>query len=444
MFAILFPALLSTLIIAAHFFRFGEPGLVCVALLSSALLLFKRRWALRSFQFLLAVAGVVWIHTLLRLATWRFEMGEPWIRLSLILGGVALFTVFSAWLLGREKCLARFRCDGSLFVRVWTFSLTAVLLGVVHVAANRSPVGPMLLVERFFPTWGWLEVFFLAVYAAFISGNMLQVRGVSVLRNKIWALFSAVFFGQLVLGLWGVLGEVPEATRFLMTGNLHLPIPALILAGPLFRGGGFFMLILFAVTILLVGPAWCSHLCYIGAWDSVLATKMKRPKKLPLWRESLRRWILLGVVVLALGLRFMGVEGVWAAVASAVFGIAGVVLMFVGSRKTGMMIHCTSYCPIGVMATVVGRVSPFRFKINSSCTDCGACTLACRYDALKREDIQKRRAGISCTLCGDCMSRCKPQSLEYQFFALKGPRARALFIVLIVSLHALFLGVARM
>ena len=37
------------------------------------------------------------------------------------------------------------------------------------------------------------------------------------------------------------------------------------------RGGGLFMAILFSASVLLVGPAWCSWLCYIGAWDDRVA-----------------------------------------------------------------------------------------------------------------------------------------------------------------------------
>ncbi len=93
--------------------------------------------------------------------------------------------------------------------------------------------------------------------------------------------FSMVFFAQLLLGLAGI-------EKLLMTGKLHLPVPALIIAGPLFRGEGVFMLILFAATVLLVGPAWCSYLCYIGAWDNYAATAQKRPGRLPSWRPWLR------------------------------------------------------------------------------------------------------------------------------------------------------------
>ena len=83
-------------------------------------------------------------------------------------------------------------------------------------------------------------------------------------------IFSIIFFSQLILGVVGL-------EKLLMTGKLHLPVPALIAAGPLFRGTGFFMAILFTFSVLLVGPAWCSWLCYIGAWDNYAAKFKKIP-----------------------------------------------------------------------------------------------------------------------------------------------------------------------
>ena len=53
-----------------------------------------------------------------------------------------------------------------------------------------------------------------------------------------------------------------------MTGKLHLPVPMMILAGPIYRGHTSVMSILFLSTLILSGPAWCSHLCYFGAIDN--------------------------------------------------------------------------------------------------------------------------------------------------------------------------------
>ena len=47
-------------------------------------------------QVLLILGSLVWIYTLWNLAHLRQAMGEPWERLALILGVIALFTAGSA------------------------------------------------------------------------------------------------------------------------------------------------------------------------------------------------------------------------------------------------------------------------------------------------------------------------------------------------------------
>jgi len=93
---------------------------------------------------------------------------------------------------------------------------------------------------------------------------------------------------------------------------------------------------------------------------------------------------------------------------------------------------------------VLGKLSPFRVRIVSACNECGACTHFCRYDALSMEDIRRRRPGWSCTLCGDCLRACHDRFLEYRVLGLHGDAARAVFLTLVVPLHATFLGVARL
>jgi polyferredoxin len=223
----------------------------------------------------------------------------------------------------------------------------------------------------------------------------------------------------------------------------HFPIPALIAAGPIYRGGGFFMLTLFGVTLLLVGPAWCSHICYLGAWDQAAASRRRKPADLPRWHQKLRGALLVLVLVAAWGLRAAGAPLALAGGLALAFGLLGVALMLLWSRRAGVMAHCVAYCPIGLLAVWLGRVSPFRLRIDSGCDGCMRCRPACRYAALTRDDIDRRRPGNSCTLCGDCVGTCPHGSLHYRFAGLGPAAARALFITLAVALHAATLGLAR-
>jgi len=317
--------------------------------------------------------------------------------------------------------------------RVAAFALSFGLLTLVQLLVAR----PMLVAERFVPGAGWIEVILLAVYAAWLIGLLYDPRSTALWRRRLWTFFSLIFFAQLALGLIGV-------ERFLMSGKLHLPIPAMIVAGPLYRGEGLFMPILFTVTVLLVGPAWCSYLCYIGSWDLNAAVGRKRPAQLPGWRNWFRFGILGMIVAAAVGLRLLGVASLAATVAGIAVGLLGVGVMVLVSPRMGTMVHCAMYCPIGLLADVLGKLSPFRLRINQdACTDCGACAIKCRYGALRPEHIEARRPGLSCTLCGDCISACRGRSIEYGFVGLSPRMARTVFLVLVVSLHAVFLGVAR-
>lgn len=318
----------------------------------------------------------------------------------------------------------------------WTplaaFLTTATLLVLIQVLVRR----PVILAERFWVGGGIVEAALLSAYAGLVAHAMSDERRSARWRRRAWVLFSAVFFAQLALGLVG-LGE------FLMTGVLHLPVPAMIVAGPLYRGAGLFMPILFVVATLLAGPAWCSHLCYLGGWDLLAARATRRPRRLPSWRRAAQVGMLAAVGGVALALGLAGASPIVATGLGLAFGLAGVAVMLTWSRRTGQMTHCLTWCPIGVLATTIGRLSPWRMRIAPGCDDCGACTPACRYDALWPEHLRARRPGPSCTLCGDCVRVCKRRFIEYRVFRLSPRASRLAFLVVIVSLHAVFLGVAR-
>ncbi len=425
-----FLTILSLILLAAHAFRQGGTGGALFWLLACVLAIAPLRWKNWGMVGLLGFGVLIWGDVSLTLVQQRLASGLAWQRLAAILGGVILLTLAAALLNFRRAC--RLREPGSLVQGV-TFLL--VVAGLVM--ARQKTSLDIILLDRFFPSGGWLVIFLLGSYAAWIAGKMLQPENSAKWRLRVWTVFSAVFFGQLLLGLLGY-------ERFLMTGKLHLPIPALIAAGPLYRGEGFFMLILFAVTLLLVGPAWCSHLCYIGAWDNWAAGGKKRAGTLPGWAKHARWLLCCLVLLLAVILGKSGLPIALALVSAAVFGVGGLIVMLVWSRRSGIMSHCTSYCPMGLLANIFGKINPWRIRIDSGCCKCGICTRFCRYGALAPADIDAHRAGFNCSLCGDCLSSCPHGHLHYHLPGVGQATARAGFIVVVVSLHALFLGVARL
>ena len=103
------PAVLSALVLAAHFMRRGQI-LLCLVCLAAAVLAFvRRRWAPRVVQVFLLLAVAEWARTLVALLHERRASGEPAGRLVVILGTVMAVALFGAVLLGTRRVLDRAR-----------------------------------------------------------------------------------------------------------------------------------------------------------------------------------------------------------------------------------------------------------------------------------------------------------------------------------------------
>lgn len=92
----LLPVVLVLAILAAHFYRAQAwvPFGVTVGL--APLLLVRAPWAARVLQAALALGALEWLRTAAALVALRQSMGQPWTRLALILGAVALATAACA------------------------------------------------------------------------------------------------------------------------------------------------------------------------------------------------------------------------------------------------------------------------------------------------------------------------------------------------------------
>ncbi|MDA3928789.1 MAG: 4Fe-4S binding protein [Prolixibacteraceae bacterium] len=323
------------------------------------------------------------------------------------------------------KSIRSYNLSLSVFVFV-TFMLSMVQLKVET---------PMLLLERFIVGGGWFEIALVALFGAILAFKMQDPKQSGKWRRISWSIFSVWFFTQLLLGI------LIDDT-FLLTGKLHLPVPAMIISGPIYRGEKSIMTLLFLSTIVLTGPAWCSQLCYFGAIDNLMA-KGKTSRKKINYKNPVKNILLLSIIVVTIALRFFNVSPLNATIVGGVLGLVGLAIIAFYSRKQNRMVHCSVFCPIGTVVNYLKFINPFRMYIDSNCDSCLACTSNCKYDALTISDIQNRKTGHGCTFCGDCISSCKTNSIKYKFFGFSSNNARNLYLFLTISLYSIFLAMGR-
>lgn len=314
-----------------------------------------------------------------------------------------------------------------------TSILTFILLTIVQLIVKP----PLLLGERLFSGGGWIQIFVATLLSGWLYHKMSPRTTRSIWRKRIWLIFSVVFFSQLILG-------ITIDSIFLMSGTLHFPIPGLIPLGAIYRWQLSFMPILFLITILLSGGAWCSQLCYFGAFDAISAGQGKHLSIQKKQRLQIRLSVLILFTIVAIILRLFAFSPIIATVLAGTMGIIGLSILLIFSRKRKIMVHCTAYCPAGTLVTYLKHLSPWRFRIDpNQCTHCMACTRTCQYDALQKENILQGKTGDSCTYCGDCLSACRHGALGYHIFGLQPLQAEKLWLCTTIIFFTCFLMIAR-
>lgn len=107
-FLLLLPVALSTLLLAAHFLRTGNVLAVLAVLALLPLLAVRRRWVPAVARGVLLLGALVWLWTLARFTLERVAVGQPFLRMVAILGGVAAFTALSALVFGARRLRVRY------------------------------------------------------------------------------------------------------------------------------------------------------------------------------------------------------------------------------------------------------------------------------------------------------------------------------------------------
>jgi hypothetical protein len=98
----------AALLLAAHFLRAGNHGLVALCLAAPLLFLWRTRLSLVLLQLMAYAAAVTWTSVAIRLVQLRQSLGQPWTLAAVILGSVVLFTLLAGLLLNSRPMRHRY------------------------------------------------------------------------------------------------------------------------------------------------------------------------------------------------------------------------------------------------------------------------------------------------------------------------------------------------
>ncbi len=85
-------------VLAAHFLRYGDLAVAGVIALAPVAICFRHKLVIRALQAGLVLGSLgIWLPTIYEIASMRIAMGDPWLRMAMILFAVILFSLLSAW-----------------------------------------------------------------------------------------------------------------------------------------------------------------------------------------------------------------------------------------------------------------------------------------------------------------------------------------------------------
>ncbi len=170
------------------------------------------------------------------------------------------------------------------------------------------------------------------------------------------------------------------------------------------------MLFIIIFLILAIGGRLaCSTICPLGIIEELIY-KIPFPKKfmdLP-YENYLRKikYVIFFALLILIPTYFMPNQEKWSELFLFIklFGFTTVFLL-------SLLIYrpfCKYFCPFGVFFGFFNKISPFRYKVDSSCNQCGLCKRTCKLGL----DPYKDPNNMECIRCGECLHRCPKKALQ--------------------------------
>lgn len=291
-----------------------------------------------------------------------------------------------------------------------------------------------------------------ALFLAFIT--LIMLRSGKIYRPRltffvIYGLsFVAVFVSELIAsrGSMALTAEVIQAREVplcpVAIPQLILPavlkgrliFPTKLVGGPF---GGFYpILLMWILSVLVLGRAWCSWGCFFGGLDESSSKLLRRPI-LPTRKMNPRlRYLPFAVLIIVVAWAFSAMSPVYCSwlcplklvteypaidsplryLQAVVFISLGVLLLLLLPLLTKKRIQCGLFCPLGALQSLLGRLNPYRIFIDKNkCTKCGRCIEICPTFSITKESLTAGKVTSTCSLCGKCEEACPRSAFAFAF-----------------------------
>jgi len=242
---------------------------------------------------------------------------------------------------------------------------TGMLIGMLYTAVMVPLVTYLLYRGKLKKEFGWIILLLSALLG--------------------FAYFAPMFPWQLQLLM---LGKIPEA---------NLPMVPVATAA-------------IVLSSMLVGRAFCGHVCPAGALQELAYLAPLKKIKVPSSITNLVRWAMFAIILvssLMLSINLTKILGLRDLFTLTLTFSAMIFLAIIVASTVVYRPFCRLFCPVGTLSSLFSGWSILGVRKRDGCVECGRCEKVCPSQVLRA------RAGAECYLCGRCMETCQKDALRY-------------------------------